>query len=205
MTTATVVTLEKVGARVYLVNLPFAAKDSAKAALGMGGNNFDRERRQWWVGAAKLGAATEFVAKLNAGDVAPAEENLNDKRVYAKVTHQGKNYFVIGQTLDANRLPLRVRLIGFADASVPFWIDAQACELVKEYHGRPERGAYGRETGRTIYQTLGGIRSFVAGQKKAEAAGVPRCCGCGLRSNNLIEDLEDGLMKCRQCCDIQSE
>ena len=203
-------TIEKSGARVYLVNLPFAAKDEAKRVLGMSGKNWDGERKQWWVGAAKLADAEAFVAKLNAPAVSgtePPAEDIDAKRVYAKVTHGGKTYYVIGQTLDADHQPLRVRLVAFAPEAVPFWTDAAGCELVKEYPGRMmwngRRAPYNRDV--LTFQTLGGIRKFVDKQKNAEAAGVPACSACGKRSAGLVEDLEDGLMKCRGCCDIPSE
>lgn len=191
-------TIEKAGARCYFIGLPFSAKDRAKSM----GAKWDADRRVWWVGAVKMAAAESLAAELNAGaGAAPVAEDLDDKRVYAKVTKDGRTLYVIGQTTDSAGQPLRVRLVAFADGSVPFWADAAACELVKEYRGRPERGSYGRETGRTVYTTLGSIRSFVAGQKADEKAGVPQCPVCGKRGQ-LHHDLEDGLMKCYRCCDI---
>lgn len=197
-------TIEKTGSRVYLVNLPFSAKDAAKSEIGA---KWDSDRKQWWVGVAKTKAAEEFAAKINtpsaAGEV--AKEDTDAKRVYAKVNHDGRSYFVIGQTTDNAGQPLRVRLIAFAADSVPFWIDAAKCELVKEYPGRKVwDGRRGNGTV-TKYTTLGGIRDFVAGQKEAEAKGIPQCAACHKRSSHLIEDLEDGLMKCAACCDMPSE
>ena len=58
MTTTTETTLETVGARVYLAGLPFAEKDRAKRVLAC---KWDADRRMWWVGKAKLAAATAFV------------------------------------------------------------------------------------------------------------------------------------------------
>jgi hypothetical protein len=204
------VTLEKIKARVYLVGLPANDREAAKSALGMGGKNFDWDRKQWFVGTAKFKAAQEFVEKFNSGAIQPAVEDINDCRVYAKVEYQGHKYYVIGQTMTQATatqpaLPLRVRLVSLNAGSQPFWTDAQNCKLEKEYRGREERGAYGRPTGRTVYTTLGNIRSFVTDQRAKEAAGVPQCAECGLRNHHLIVDNEDGMMKCNGCCDLPSE
>lgn len=59
--TATMTTLEKVGARLYFSNSPFSAKDAIKRL----GSHWDGDRRQWWIGAAKKAEAETLVAKLN--------------------------------------------------------------------------------------------------------------------------------------------
>jgi len=59
-------TLEKVGARLYFVGSPFAAK----AAIKDLGGHWDPDRRQWWIGAAKRESAEALVAELN-GTSAP--------------------------------------------------------------------------------------------------------------------------------------
>jgi len=61
------VTIERAGQRVYLAGLPFEAKDRAKREIGA---KWDGDRRQWWVGVAKLAAAEELVADLNGGSAA---------------------------------------------------------------------------------------------------------------------------------------
>lgn len=193
-------TLEKSGARVYLVNLPFSCKEDAKREIGA---KWDGDRKQWWVGAGKFAAAEAFVNSLNAGgsDGGSKPEDLSNARVYAKVKYQNRTFFVIAETRDLTRC----RIVALADDAVPFWVDCAACEPVKRYEGWPERGAYGRETGRTVYQTLGSLRSFINSQKDKEARGVPQCAACGKRNENLIVDHEDGCMKCRGCADIPSE
>jgi len=180
-------TLTKAGPRVYLTGLPFGHKDAAKKELGA---NWDGDRRAWWVGAGKAAAAEAFVARLNA---APAPDDTDGCRVYAKVTYKGRTYFVVAETRDRTRC----RLAALDKAVPPFWADCPACTLVKEHAGREVRG-------RTVYQTLGGIRAFVAGQKAGEAAGLPACAACGKRSDGLWVDDEDGLIKCRGCCDFPS-
>lgn len=61
------VTLEIVARRCYLVNLPYAKKDEAKHTLGMTGNNWDADRRQWWVSVNKKRAAQNYVDHVNRG------------------------------------------------------------------------------------------------------------------------------------------
>ena len=59
--------LERVGRRIYLVDLPFAHKDEAKRTLGLTGSNWDAGRRQWFVGLAKKEMAEGLVVRLNMG------------------------------------------------------------------------------------------------------------------------------------------
>jgi Mg2+ and Co2+ transporter CorA len=182
--------LQHEGRRVYLLGDTFADKDRIFAAKdriqGLGGK-WDPDRRAWWVGAAKAGEAEALAAALTAAP--PAAEDLSRCRVYARVRYKGRQYYVIAETADRCRLTI-------LDGSVNFWADKAACELVREYAPREYRG-------RTEYQTLGGIRRFAEKQQRARRAGEPACAACG-RAGELIEDLEDGAMKCRGCCDIPS-
>lgn len=243
------VTIEKVGSRVYFAGNTFPVKDAIK---GMGGH-WDGDRKQWWVGAAKMKAAEELVAGLSvprfagaaataasaraaasvglsadtpAGVVADAveergdagaaaklrqpAEDLSGARVYAKVEYKGRTYYVIARTMTQATIhqaaqPLRVRLATLQEDGPVFWADAAACRLLKEYHGRDERGAYGKPTGRTVYTTLGSLRSFVADQRAAEKAGVPQCPVCGKRNPNMVLDHETGMTCCRGCADMPAE
>lgn len=193
-------TIEQSGSRLYLVDLPFAAKDEAKRI----GCHWDSDRRQWWIGTAKRDAATALVERLNTRPAAddpagsenpnlgkglPAASESDDRRVYAKVTYKGSNYYVIAESHAQGRCMV-CRLTGSG-----FWIDMAACELVKTYAPREYRG-------RTEYTTLGSIRRFVERQKAGERDGLPQCAACGKRSNDLHHDLEDGLQKCYGCCDM---
>lgn len=183
-------TCETVGQRVYLRDLPFAAKDAAKKI----GCKWDAGQRAWWIGRAKVADAEKLAADVNAGGVKPAAPG-DDSRVYAKVSYKERNYFVIAQGNGRCRLTT-------LDGGVDFWADMSACELLRTYAPR-KRTFRGRTE--TSYTTLGSLRSFVDSQRRAEARGEEVCgCGCGVRGR-LIRDLEDGLMKRPQCCDIPSE
>lgn len=190
-------TLETREKRIYLVGLPFHSKDAAKQTLGA---KWDGDAKQWWVGVAKRAAAEKFVAELNTGTVEHPDMTVksgdtmsepDSARVYAKVKYRGANWFVIAESHQQNRCRI-CRLSG-----VGIWVDMGECELVKTYTPREYRG-------RTEYTTLGSIRWFIDSQKRAEARGEEPCADCGKRGH-LIEDLEDGLMKCRHCCDMPSE
>lgn len=195
-------TVERVGARVYAVDAPFAVKDELKRI----GCHWDSGRRQWWIGAKKAAELEALVERINAAPNAdapdtratglPTMSERDDCRVYAKVTYKGSNWYVVAEAHDKGRCKI-CKLSG-----VGFWVDMADCEIVKTYAGRPERGAYGRPTGRTVYTTLGTIRSFVSDQRDKEARDVPQCAACGKRSDYLVEDMEDGCMKCRGCCDM---
>lgn len=179
---------EAVGGRVYVIGNSFPVKDRLKAA----GCHWDPDRRQWWIGAAKASALATIVASAASAPAAP--EDLGKSRVYGKVQYKGRSYYVLAQ--GSGRVRLTV-----LDGSIVFWADESACQWEKRYSPREERGAYGRPTGRQVYQTLGGIRSFVQREREARAAGEPVCAECG-RSGELVRDLEDGMMKHRHCCDM---
>lgn len=196
-------TLEKVGQRVYLVGLPFLAKDDAKETLGMTGKNWDGERRLWFVGVAKLAAAEAFAAKINDPNAAKLVESPDQIRLTGKGRYKGTVYYA-GAVVNG-----RVRLLTLPDADgkfLDFWADCREVEEVKTYTPRQVwDGRRGSNNKVTVYTTLGSIAKFIADQKAAEKAGLPQCAACRKRVHGLIEDLEDGLMKCRGCCDLPSE
>jgi hypothetical protein len=191
------VTIEKVGRRAYLVGLPFAAKDEAKSVLEMTGSNWDGERRQWFVGTAKLAKAESFVAAINAAPTPPPTERKpqdpDDIRLTGKGRYKGREYFAGSITRDG----LKVRLLTLPDASgkfLDFWAACSEVEQTKSYPPREYRG-------RTSYTTLGSISSFIAERKAERTSGEPLCAECG-RGGELVADLEDGLLKHPRCCDI---
>lgn len=202
------VKIEKRGARFYLVGLPFSAKDAAKSALGMTGKNFDPDAREWWVGAAKAGAAEAFAAALNdAAKIsepgAAVQQKPGDIRLTGKGEYKGKVYYAGAISRDGSR----VRLLTLPDADgkfLDFWADCSEVKEVKRYHPRERKVGFRGETV-TEYTTLGSIASFVADQRAKEAANVPQCAACGKRNSHLIHDLEDGLMKCRGCADLPAD
>lgn len=168
-------TIEKVGARVYLVSLPFAAKDKAKEA----GCKWDPDRRQWWSGVAKQAALEALVAELNsapagAANGTPAKQCPHDIRLTGKGTYKGRSYYLGSRTRDGARM----RLLTLPDdkgSFLDFWADATQVEVVKTYHPR-ERIYRGHAT--TSYTTLGSIADFVADQKNP-ATRRGECCECG--------------------------
>lgn len=192
-------TLEQVGPRIYFRGAPFGAKGALKDI----GAHWDADERCWWIGTAKRADAERLLGQLAAAPVPTARDGPetvpDDARVLARVKHAGRSYYVVAET--AGRI--RCRIVGL-DGRHPRWVDCAACELVREYPGREERGAYGRPTGRTVYTTLGSLRRFVQSQRDLEAKGAPICGGCGKRAeeHELIEDLEDGILKHPHCCDI---
>lgn len=175
------ITLQREGKRVYFNGDTYAAKDQIKA---MGGH-WDTNRRAWWVGSAKLADAE----KLANAEIAPQAKDLSKSRVYAKVKYKGRQYYVIAEAHNVGLARLTV-----LDGSLDFWADMSACEVVKAYHPREYRG-------HTTYTTLGGIKAFIESQKGAEQRGEQACCECG-KFGKLHHDLEDGGMKCYNCCDI---
>lgn len=183
------VTLEKVGARFYLKDLPFAAKDRAKEALGMTGKNWDADRRQWWVGAAKRADAEALVTALN-DPTAPAPKEDPDKvTLDGKGKHKGRTVYVRCFSADGRRC--RVVTLPRPDGTfLDYWKDVgtgeDQVEVVKRYEAREERGSYGRPTGRTVKTTLGSIVRFIEKANRdraAVAAGTAETkvcweCGC---------------------------
>lgn len=124
-------------------------------------------------------------------------EQIAAMRVYAKVTYQGRTYYVVAETRDQTRCRLTT-----LDGMSPFWADMAACTLVRRYEGR-EAWDGRRYSGRTVtkYDTIGSLRRFRDQQRREAAAGIPACAACGKRGE-LVHDLEDGLSKCLHCCDI---
>lgn len=190
--------IEQQGQRVYFTGDTYSAKDRIK---GIGGH-WDDERKAWWVGVKKSGDAEKLVAELSqpqqsdtpdtkTGKGLPTASEPDSARVYAKVEYKGTNWYVIAESHNQGRCRI-CKLSGTGQ-----WVDMADCQVIKTYPTREYRG-------QTTYTTLGSIRRFVADQKQAESAGVPQCAACGKRGH-LIEDYEDGCMKCRACCDMPSE
>lgn len=202
MTTTFDLGVEKVGQRIYVTGntYPFRAK------LKQAGCHWDGQRKQWWIGASKEAEIRALVATpAECSDEGSAERSLDDCSVYGKVsyTSNGGNtgtYYVIGES-GRTDTP-RVRLTDLA-GKIDFWVDLSAVSWVKRYSPREERGAYGRPTGRTRYQTLGGLRRFVERSRRADQRGDARCAECN-QPGELVRDMEDGLMKHRRCCDMPS-
>ena len=77
--------IKKEGRRYYLHGLPFSKKDEAKRLIGLSGDNFDRDRKLWWFGEAKLEKARKAVATLNQGVLGLIEATPASARAAASV------------------------------------------------------------------------------------------------------------------------
>jgi hypothetical protein len=186
--------VEVAGRRVY-VKTPYGHPVVAK--LKELGAKWEPESKSWWVGSAKRAAVEALVAD-SAEAAPPQKEGPHDVRVLAKVRYKDRTYYVRAEGQGRCRLTT-------LDLSLDFWASQSECDLLKTYQPREERGRYGRSTGRMVYTTLGSIADFVAGQKRAEKEGLPACAACGRRKDDLVRDMEDGLMKCYSCCDMPPE
>jgi hypothetical protein len=173
------ITIEKVGTRLYLVNLPFSLKDKAKQDLGC---SWDFGRSQWWVGVVKRIQAHEWVDKANAELSAPPAagadgkpeakmEDLSGRRIYHKIIYKGKpGWYVIAESRDQIRCQI-CRLQGdFAQ-----WVATADCVIEKSYPGREVgRGRYTR----TEYTTIASLRRFIERQSNPDTR--RGCCTeCG--------------------------
>lgn len=178
--------------RVY-VSTPYGHPVVAK--LKSLDSHWDADSKRWWVGIAKKGEVEKILAEALAAPASEAIEDLSSARISAKVTYEGRQYYVIASTAD------RARLTTLND-KIAFWADKSKCELIRKYEPRTNTFR-GRTT--TEYTTVGSLRRFVESQKEGESKGLQKCTECGVRSNRLVADLEDGLMKCRKCCDIEPD
>jgi len=185
MTTATLsISTETIGARVYVTGNTYAVKDALKSA----GCHWDGDRRQWWIGKAKLSRITDIVGELASAPA--AKEDIGARRVYARVEYQGRSYYVIGESQDRCRLTV-------LDGSMEFWADKAECKLLKEYPGRQVwDGRRGNGTV-TRYTTLGSLRDFIS-QRKSDEKSV----AAGEIPDGWCVDLEDGMVKPRHECDM---
>lgn len=77
--------IKKEGRRYYLHGLPFSKKDEAKHLIGLTGDNFDRDKKLWWFGEAKLEKARKAIATLNQGVLGLVEATPASVRAAASV------------------------------------------------------------------------------------------------------------------------
>lgn len=186
------ITLQRDGQRVYLTGDTFAIKDQIK---GMGGH-WDVDRRSWWVGIAKQAEAERLAASTPSAspDALRPKQDPSDIRLTGKGKYKGRSYFLGSRTRDG----AKVRCLTLPDDKgdyLDFWAAIAEVTVEKTYSPREYRG-------RTEYTTLGSIASFVAREKRTRADGGETCAECG-KSGELVQDLEDGMMKHRRCCDIE--
>lgn len=165
-------TIEAVGARLYVSGNSYPVKDRLKSI----GCHWDGDRKQWWIGTQKR-EALESVVSGNGGAEAVEEtaESRSAKPCYGKAQYKGRTYFIIGRSERTQKLQLTV-----LDCSIAFWAPMADCTIVKHYEGRTDY-----RTGRVEYQTVGGIRRFVAREKATPAGSgnsngeMKQCWECG--------------------------
>lgn len=183
------------------------------------GAHWDRDRRAWWLGAGKAGAVEALLAETAAtAPAGPVKDDPAAVRLVGKARYKGRTYYVRWAGI-TKRGGYAMRLVTL-DQALDFWADgldpaallsdvtgARARQeqaekdglavLVKTYPAREYRG-------RTEYTTLASIQRFIERERANRAAGGAVCAACGT-SGDLVEDLEDGMMKHRGCCDIPSD
>jgi hypothetical protein len=218
--------MEKEGRRLYLIGDTFAIKGRIK---GMGGH-WDGDRRAWWIGVGKQSEVESLLKEIGAGfdlknpvdrairadqleeagrsdeaerlrsGKAPKEDPDNI-RLTGKGEYKGRSYYLGARTRDGQR----VRCLTLPDDKseyLDFWADVQEVRITKTYQPREVwDGRWNSGRTRTVYTTLGGIAAFVRAERKNRKAGGAVCAACGT-SGELVEDLEDGLMKHHRCCDM---
>lgn len=168
------ITIERAGARVYLLGDTYPVKDRIKSI----GGHWDGEKKAWWVGAAKV-ADAEKLAGFVTTAVETEKKVSDDSKVVAKAKYKGRSYFVLwmGRCKSGDEKAHLTVL----DGSIEFWAALSECEITKRYAPREYRG-------RTEYTTLGSLRRFIERVKRDEAKGeesphkYPRTgCACGSR------------------------
>jgi hypothetical protein len=186
------VTIDKQGQRIYLTGDTYAIRDRIKAL----GGHWDGEKRAWWVGAAKECQARKLVESLPAmasPDQPKPKQFPDDIRLTGKGIYKGRNYFLGAYTRDGKHVRC-LTLPNEQGEFLDFWANADLVRVVKSYQPREYRG-------RTVYTSLGSIARFVVGERENKKTGGAVCAECG-KSGDLVEDMEDGLMKHRGCCDM---
>lgn len=165
------------------------------------GAHWDAEARAWWIGAAKRSEVEALLAATPApaADAPRAKQDPADIRLTGKGVYKGRTYYLGAQTRDGQR----VRCLTLPDAKgdyLDFWANASEVQVVKTY--RPREHTYRGRTS-TSYTTLGGIADFIRGERAARERGEPVCAACGKHGDDLVRDLEDGMLKHPRCCDIE--
>jgi hypothetical protein len=169
--------IEKVARRFYVVGNSYPIKDALKSA----GCAFDFERKQWWIGAAKVAAVEQLVQDYQNGVATLPVQDLTTSNVYGKVRYKNRTYYVIARGEEKLRLTV-------LDGSVDFWATSTECEWAKRYE--PRTINYGRGRSTEKWQTLGEIRRFVERQSNPATARV-QCPEC--------DSWFDAGSKCREC------
>lgn len=186
--------IEKVGARVYAINTPFAAKDQLKGI----GCHWDGEKRAWWIGTSKASELAKVIESINtpsstSSNPSTAKKDPHEIRLTGKGRYKGREYYAGSITRDG----LKVRLLTLPDAAgefLDFWASCSEVEQTKTYAPR-EVWDGRRYSGKTVtkYTTLGSIADFIAQQKRDAGTGRERvqCHEC--------DAWHDANESCREC------
>lgn len=185
--------LQTEGRRIYLSGNTFPIKDDIKSI----GGKWDAERKMWWVGVGKADEAKALCeAKTSAPSPVKTVANPDEIRLTGKGKYKGREYYAGSFTQDRTR----VRLLTLPDDSgkfLDFWAPCSEVEQTKTYSPR-EHTYRGHTT--TQYTTLGGIAAFIKKSRSADKQ-IAR----GEMPDGYCVDLEDGIVKRRNECDMPSD
>lgn len=178
------------------------ATPAQKAAVGMG---MQADTPAGVVADAldEAGKAADAQAVRDAAGAPKQQRPASEVRLTGKGTYQGRSYYLGPQTKDG----ARVLILGLPKPDGSYfehWVPAAEVQVTKTYQPREvwDGRRYSGRT-RTVYQTLGGIADFIARENRNRTSGGAVCAACG-KSGELVQDIEDGLMKHRHCCDIEA-
>jgi hypothetical protein len=195
---------ERTGTRVYVQT---RYGEPVVGKLKDLGAHWDRDRKEWWIGAAKAAQVEALLREEGAGfdlrdpvDRAARADQLEDAgrgaeaehvrsgevpqedpdniRLTGKGEYKGRSYYVGASTRDGKRC----RLLALPDAGgkyLDFWADANLVTITKRYESRQVWDGR-RYSGRTVtkYTTLGSIAKFLRDQKDP-ATRRGQCTECG--------------------------
>lgn len=190
------ITIEKHGRRYYVAGNTYAIKDQLKEQ----GFKWDGERRAWYTGKKDVAESLDGTDMSSSESGEDSGRSADEQVVAGRAEYKGRTYYLAGRRIRANSRYERdgVDLIStrdgaklllvFRDGSKTFWAARGEVTIGKTYQSP---------------QTIGGLRDFAAREKRADEQGEARCAECGGRGH-LIPDLEDGMLKHRNCCDIPS-
>lgn len=179
------ITLQPVGARIYIAGNTYPLKDAIKSC----GGHWDGDRKQWWVGQAKQADIARVVEQSDSQGPAASQDRRSDTpdqaaRVKARATYKGKDYYVLAETRDGAKLLLAAR-----NGQFQFWATAEATQITKQY------GRENYRTGYDEYPTLGGMMARaeqwrrMSDDDRAVASSPRTGCSCGSR-DGVVQDTD---------------
>lgn len=134
-------TIETVGRRHYLRNLPYEQRDAAKRA----GCRWDPSERAWWSGKLETAeAAIAYAAEPETKSDEEAENERRSRKVIGSAKYKGRTYYISARLVrgrtawDDEYTPVltrdgaKIQLV-YRDGSSDFWALRDAVEITKEY------------------------------------------------------------------------